>query len=312
MHRLFLLLLLLPGLAPAAQWSEPDIAGLVTDRAIAEMSGLAASHAFPGHYWAINDSGSPAELYLVDARGRHRGTVRVEGAPNVDWEDLAGFELDGRRYLLVADTGDNGGLRQELQLYVFEEPTTLDAPVQPAWVQRFRWPDGPRDCEAVAVDAAAGEVLLVSKKRVPPELMRVPLKPGGDRPAVAELLGLLPGIEQPSARDLSLNPVYGRYRSQVTAADLAERPRVGGTQLPVGELRGAARRRRLAGRAAGPAHAAPGTALAAPGGSPRLGRGRPRPGHRQRAAALALPALSHRKDRQLAVFNHFHAGSPGS
>lgn len=226
MHRLFLLFFLLPGLARAAQWSAPDIAGLVTDRAIAEMSGLAASRAFPGHYWAINDSGSPAELYLVDAEGRHRGTVRVEGAPNVDWEDLAGFELDGRRYLLVADTGDNGGLRQELQLYVFEEPTALDVPVQPAWVQRFRWPDGPRDCEAVAVDAAAGEVLLVSKKRVPPELMRVPLKPGGDRPAVAELLGLLPGIEQPSARDLSLNPVYGRYRSQVTAADLSPNGRV--------------------------------------------------------------------------------------
>jgi len=226
MHRFFLCLLLLPGLARAAQWSEPDIAGLVTDRAISEMSGLAAAHAFPGHYWAINDSGSPAEIYLVDARGKHRGTVKVDGAPNVDWEDLAGFELDGRRYLLIADTGDNGGLRQELQLYVFEEPTSLDAPLHPAWIQRFRWPDGARDCEAVAVDAAAGQVLLVSKKRVPPELLVLPLRPGGDAPDVARVIGLLPGIEQPSARDLSLNPVYGRYRAQVTAADLSPNGRV--------------------------------------------------------------------------------------
>lgn len=220
-----LLLALLPAAAGAARWSEPEVAGLVTQRAIGEISGLAASRTFPGHWWAINDSGNGRQLHLVDARGRWRGEVELP-VGNIDWEDLSGFELEGRRYLLVADTGDNGGIRGELALHVIEEPASLDAPARLAWTVRFRWPDGPRDCEAATVDPARGEVLLVSKKRVPPELFRVPLRPAGDDLVVAEKLGTVAGIAQPTEDDLARNPVYGRYRAQVTAADLSANGRV--------------------------------------------------------------------------------------
>lgn len=227
MRSLLIPLLLLPGLLQAARWSEPEVAGLVTDPTLKELSGLAASRVHPGRYWAINDGGDGARLHLIDERGRLRGSVGIEGAENRDWEDLAAFELDGRRWLLVADTGDNGGVRQELQLYVLEEPVDLDAPARVAWTLRFRWPDGPRDCEAVAVDARRGEVLLISKKRVPPELFRLPLRsPAPDALLVAERVGTLPGIEQPDADDLANSPVYGRYRSQVTGADLSPNGRV--------------------------------------------------------------------------------------
>jgi hypothetical protein len=220
-----LLLVLLPALAFGARWGDPEVAGLVTDRALDEISGLAASRAHPGHYWAINDSGNSAELQLMDERGRHRASVPVTGAANVDWEDLSSFELDGRHYLLIADTGDNGGIRQDLVLHVLEEPSDLSRPVAVAWSLPFRWPDGPRDCEAAAVDPARGEVLLISKKRVPPELFRVPLRPGEGQ-AVAEHLGNLPGIEQPDAGDLRRSPIYGRYRAQVTGAALSPNGRV--------------------------------------------------------------------------------------
>lgn len=225
MRPLLALLMLLPAQAGAARWSEAEVAGVVTQEAIGEISGLAASRTFPGQYWAINDSGNDAELHLVDGRGRHQGRVPLP-VPNVDWEDMASFELEGRRYVLVADTGDNGGLREELALHVLEEPAALDAPARLAWTLRFRWPDGPRDCEAVAVDPVRGEVLLVSKKRVPPELFRLPLRAPQAQPAVAERLGTLAGIEQPDAGDLRRNPVFGRYRAQVTAADLSPNGRV--------------------------------------------------------------------------------------
>ena len=221
------LLLLLPAAVSAARWSGPEVAGLVTGRAVAEISGLAAARNFPGHYWAINDSGDDAVVHLVDGTGGHVGSVPLRGVRNLDWEDLASYEKDGKRWLLVADVGDNGGLRKELQLVVFEEPSVLGEPAEVAWVQAFRWPDGPRDCEAAAVDPVAGEVLLVSKKRVPAELFRVPLATRADgAPHVAEFIGTLPHIEQPDARDLELNPVYGRYRAQVTAADLSPNGRV--------------------------------------------------------------------------------------
>lgn len=217
------LLFLLPAAASAARWSEPEIVGIVTRAEVDEISGLAPSRTLPGHWWAINDSGSPAVLALLDEGGRYLGSVPAP-VPNRDWEDLASFELDGKRYLLVADTGDNGGLRKELLLHVLEEPTSLEDTPALAWSLSFRWPDGPRDCEAVTVDPVRGEVLLVSKKRVPPELFRVPLKAEGLQ--VAERLGTLQGVPQPTAEDLERNPVYGRYRSQVTGADLSPDGRI--------------------------------------------------------------------------------------
>jgi hypothetical protein len=43
---------------------------------------------------------------------------------------------------------------------------------------------------------------------------------------VAKLIATLPNIPQPSAEQLKNNPVYGRYRSQITAADLSPNGRV--------------------------------------------------------------------------------------
>ena len=210
------------GAAPA-RWSAPEIAGLMTDARLAETSGLAPSRRQAGRFWALNDGDNTPELHLMSDAGARVASVTVDGVRNVDWEDLAGFELEGKPYLLIADTGDNGGIRRTLRLIVVEEPSRVrdGMRLKPAWTLRFRWPDGARDCEAVAVDAEAGEVLLVSKKRVPPELLRVDLRARDGLVQVAELLGVLEGIVQPEATELERNPRFGRYRSQVTAADLA-------------------------------------------------------------------------------------------
>lgn len=204
--------------APVAQ-----IAGVMTDARLSETSGIAASRSRPGAFWVHNDSGHGAELHLMSNDGQRLATVGIAGVGNVDWEDMAAFTLDGRRYLLVADTGDNGGIRRTLSAVVVEEPAEVTDGMRltPAWTLRFRWPDGARDCEAIAVDAVAGEVLLVSKKRVPPELFRIALRPASDEVQTARRVGRLRGIAQPTASELQRNPVYGRYRSQVSGADLS-------------------------------------------------------------------------------------------
>src|SRR3546814_483495 len=161
--------------ACTAQAPFAQLSGMLLDARLDEISGLAASQAHEGVLWMLDDGGNDPQLFAISTRGGLQATFQVAGVAKTDWEDIAAFELDGRRYLLVADTGDNGGLRRSLQLHVIEEPASLDevaqhAPLEPAWSIAFRWPDGARDCEAVAVDARRGEVLLISKKRTPPEL----------------------------------------------------------------------------------------------------------------------------------------------
>lgn len=199
-----------------------QLSGVILAPQLDEISGMAASHAHADTLWVLNDGGNAPTLYAIGTRGGLQATLHVDNVVNTDWEDLAAFELQGRHYLLVADTGDNGGLRRTLQLHVIEEPRTLeDGHVRPAWSIAFRWPDGPRDCEAVAVDARRGQILLVSKRRQPPELFVLPLRPDGDGLQVARLAGRLAGVPQPDAAALRDNPRAARLQHQVTAADIA-------------------------------------------------------------------------------------------
>ena len=111
-----------------------QLSGLMLDADLDEVSGLAASHQHADTLWMINDGGNDARVFAVSHRGSKLATLQVAGVDNTDWEDIAAFELDGRNYLLVADTGDNGGLRKTLQLHVIPEPATLaDGTVSPAW-----------------------------------------------------------------------------------------------------------------------------------------------------------------------------------
>jgi hypothetical protein len=228
MTRLLLLIALLAADPASLRWSRPEYAGVLADPELDEVSGLAASRAHPGIYWAENDGGNAPKLMAIKPDGTRLATVNIAGAENTDWEDIDAFELGGKNYLLVADTGDNGGIRKQLTLYVIEEPARLREgdTLRPAWILNFRWPDGARDCEAAAVDPARNEVLLISKKRVPPELFRLKLRPADGAVQVAERIATLPAIAQPSQAELKKNPVYGRYRSQITGADLSPNGRV--------------------------------------------------------------------------------------
>lgn len=211
-------------LAGCGEEREPfaRMSGLMVDEALGEVSGMAASRRFTDVLWAENDGGNTPVLYAVSPRGNLLASDRVEGVANTDWEDLSAFDLDGKHYILIADTGDNGGLRRTLQLHMVEEPASLqDTVLRPAWSVSFRWPDGPRDCEAAFVDAAAGKVLLISKKRHPPELFEVPLRPAAGATVVARRIGSLAGVPQADAQSLRDRPKAARLIGQVTAADVS-------------------------------------------------------------------------------------------
>ena len=200
----------------------PELAALLRDPDMAEISGMAASRRHPDILWVHNDSDGPAELFALDREGRRVATVLLDGVWNRDWEDIAAFEREGKAFLAVADTGDNGGLRRELEIAVVAEPDLRDQRLTVDWVVRFRWPDGPRDTEALAIDPHDGQAYLVSKKRVPPELWRLSIDPPETNEVrTATRVGQLAGIRQPSPEDLRRSPVFGRYRAQITAFDIS-------------------------------------------------------------------------------------------
>ncbi len=210
-----------PSAAPARPGTLPAV--------LNEASGLAASRRADGLLWSHNDSGGQPVLYALDAKGALRGTLRLTGEKNTDWEDIAAFELDGRAWLLVADTGDNNNNRRDCTLLIVPEPDPaelspdreLTATV--AWRVPVRWPGGPRDCEAVAVDTQEGKIYLLSKRTVPAELYTLPLRlnAASASPPTATPMGLVTQIPQPDTQQ-KLRPVpTGRYRAEPTAMDFA-------------------------------------------------------------------------------------------
>src|SRR5262245_45228627 len=102
-----------------------SLSGVLLDSQLAEISGLAASRRHCDVLWLHDDGGNPARLFAINTDGDRLATLRID-VTKTDWEDIAAFRLDGRNYLLIADTGDNGGLRRTLQLHVIEEPARLE------------------------------------------------------------------------------------------------------------------------------------------------------------------------------------------
>lgn len=142
-----------------------------------ESSGLAFSHRNSQCIWSHNDSGDSAQLLAFGVDGKPSGRTVLRGVRASDWEDMASF-VDGGPRLLVADVGDNDAQRSSVSLYVFDEPS----PVRNTRVHRFqhvvvRYPDGPQNCESVAVDVARRRILLLGKSALVATMFEVPLPP---------------------------------------------------------------------------------------------------------------------------------------
>jgi hypothetical protein len=215
-----------PAVSDPSPYTTARAVGRLGDARLVECSGMDASRSNPGMLWAVNDGGDGPFLYALAEDGRSLGRVCVRGARNRDWEGLDTFRWQGRAMILIADVGDNRARHEMHTLYVVPEPPLTgdafgaSAAVDVAWRIVFMYPDGPRDAEGVAVDAEAGEVLVLTKRDQPPLLFAVPLLPSPDKsPVTARRVAPVEGIPPPSAVDLTRK--YGLFVSQPTALDLS-------------------------------------------------------------------------------------------
>ncbi|QDV66176.1 esterase-like activity of phytase family protein [Crateriforma conspicua] len=145
---------------------------VLQDDALTESSGLAWSNRSKHHVWTHNDSGGRAELFAFDIRtGKRTGHCDMPSVRAVDWEAMAAMiDDDGVPKLIVADCGDNRRAREHIVLHVIDEtPVQQDVRLAENQIRsvRVRFPAGPMDCEAVAVDAQSKKLWLIGKGFLP-------------------------------------------------------------------------------------------------------------------------------------------------
>jgi hypothetical protein len=186
----------LPAVEVSPDYTGPTEVGRLAEPRNLEQSGLAVSRRTPGLLWTHNDSGGEPTLFALNADGSLRGTIAVAGVTNRDWEEVAAFELDGQAWLMAAEIGDNFAKHPLSMLHVLAEPeaTRLDPArplnLAPDYTIHFSYEDGPRDCEAIAIDTRERLVYLLSKRDRPTRLYRLPLAAApAEQAAVARLVG---------------------------------------------------------------------------------------------------------------------------
>ncbi len=175
---------------------------------INESSGVAFSGLQPDSIWTINDSGHDSELFALSLTGETIVALPVGNAKNIDWEAMSSFRQQSRSFLLIADVGDNGFKRKDCQLYYLPEP---DAKVLAANLRRagkpppvkatrvdFVYEDGPRNCEAAAVNPRTNECWLIEKvyydsqQRELPGIYVLPFLNAQQKSLVAKRVGSFP------------------------------------------------------------------------------------------------------------------------
>ena len=145
-------------LFPACEeYDPPQVVGHLGADELSEASGLAISLKNPGVMWAHNDSGDGPYLYAMTLSGEPLGTVTLEGARAIDWEDMAIGPCGDEQCLYVGDIGDNDAGRTDCAVYRLVEPaidpeTPFGELTVAGWERfPFSYPGGPRDSESLAV-----------------------------------------------------------------------------------------------------------------------------------------------------------------
>ncbi|MEM7658835.1 MAG: hypothetical protein AAF399_22115 [Bacteroidota bacterium] len=140
------------------------------DSQVRETSGLLW---IDDQLWTHNDSGDEPLLYQLDpANGKVLRRIRIEGAENQDWEELASDSA----WIYIGDMGNNAGYRDNLRIFKVSKAAVLSAEDGASVLSegeiQFHYPEQENlqasddhnfDCEAMV--AWEGKLWLFTKNR---------------------------------------------------------------------------------------------------------------------------------------------------
>jgi hypothetical protein len=215
---------------PAAAAERAEVLLRIDDPRVVESSGLVASRRHAGVLWTHNDSGDAARLFAIGRDGRVLATLRLAGVQARDWEAMAvGRDDRGAPALFVGDIGDNQGVWPSVAVYRVAEPARLrDATVR-AERYRLRYPDGPRDAEALLVDPGGNRLYVASKDEAGGSLYQAPAALRGDRVNLLRRVGRAPALAtdggfSPDGRTLVLRDYQAAHVYAASGGRLATVP----------------------------------------------------------------------------------------
>ena len=139
------------------------------DKRLEEASGLVESLAHPKHFWTLNDSGHPAEVFLIDQKAHIQLVCKLKGIENRDFEDITigSGPIEGKKYVYVADIGDNLEKFPVKLIYRFAESeayTDQEMIITEFDTLKIKLEDKIRDSETIFIDPLLKDLYLISKR----------------------------------------------------------------------------------------------------------------------------------------------------
>ena len=124
--------------------------------------------------WTFNDSGGDEAIYLCDTSGNIIKTVKIKGAWNRDWEDIA---QDDEGNFYIGNIGNNNNDTRDLSIFKIPNPNDISdggsvqaQVIKYSYEDQYAYPPSADkknfDCEALFW--ANGNLYLVSKNRTEP------------------------------------------------------------------------------------------------------------------------------------------------
>jgi len=241
----FLFLIVLAGCNSSLKNEKPfekgKAVGTNKNPKLEEASGLAGSARNPGYFWTHNDSGNPAELFLLDSTAVTRKVFTLAEIKNRDWEDIAlgpGPE-ENVNYLYIGDIGDNLSRYPLKYIYRTKEPSIDQAEVITDFDTLIvKLSDGVRDSEALLSDPVSKNLYLISKREKNVSMYEI-LYPFTADTLIANKVGELP-LTNINGGDISVDGkevllkdyehiYYWKKTSDESIIDLLKKP---ATELP--------------------------------------------------------------------------------
>jgi hypothetical protein len=197
-----------PGTDGVAEFESTPEKSAIVPGIINEASGLAPSRNMDGFLWTIQDSGNPASLYLISKDGKSIKEYKVPGATNRDWEDVASGPgpNNGTHYLYIGETGNNNQpVAATSIIYRIPEIADQNASFNGSSLEKitYKYPDGPRDAEALMVDPGTKDIFIISKEATETGIYRLPFPQSTGETITAEKVGTIPGVFMVTSGDVS-------------------------------------------------------------------------------------------------------------